>query len=320
MFTYNLDDLFDKNVVDEFENYLKTDTWLQGLPGGFVSNSPKRQVNAYGDGSCYDDCGNLVQIGLSKTYWTAKMSQGNITLVSKPKKLPDSFVNMIPTLRSTFKNDFDANITPNTFNIAVCNYYTQPDMHIAAHTDDNVWYPSECSKGPVFASITFYPHGTPTSLARFQIKKDGKWIDVPLKHRSLLIMPSGIEHRVLKYKQKDIPEFKPRINITFRSTYQRSDNILMNAMAISNHTRYYGIPSKLIIEQGMDQEVKNEVVSAYKAFCAKYGFDLQVSTYMGNKAEYRRKWIKAFRDKYDVDFKVMNNMVAEMFRMLVKSS
>ena len=70
----------------------------------------------------------------------------------------------------------------------------------------------------------------------------------------------------------------------------------------------------------MDQEVKNEVVSAYKAFCAKYGFDLQVSTYMGNKAEYRRKWIKAFRDKYDVDFKVMNNMVAEMFRMLVKSS
>ena len=133
-------------------------------------------------------------------------------------------------------------------------------------------------------------------------------------------MPSGIEHRVLKYKQKDIPEFKPRINITFRSTYQRSDNILMNAMAISNHTRYYGIPSKLIIEQGMDQEVKNEVVSAYKAFCAKYGFDLQVSTYKGNKAEYRRKWIKAFRDKYDVDFKVMNNMVAEMFRMLFKSN
>ena len=152
MFIYNLDDL-GKGLVDEFEEYLKSDMWLEGIPGGFVTNSPKRQVNTYGDGTSYDNKKNIVEEGWKKTYWTAKMNQNNVTLESKPKRLPQEFLNLVPKLRSLFKVSYeDSNITPNTFNIGVCNYYTKPDMHIAAHTDDNVWYPRECSDCLLYTS------------------------------------------------------------------------------------------------------------------------------------------------------------------------
>lgn len=318
MFIYNLDDL-GKGLVDEFEEYLKSDMWLEGIPGGFVTNSPKRQVNTYGDGTSYDNKKNIVEEGWKKTYWTAKMNQNNVTLESKPKKLPQEFLNLVPKLRSLFKVSYeDSNITPNTFNIGVCNYYTKPDMHIAAHTDDNVWYPRECSEGPVFASITLYPYGTPEKLARFQVKEDGNWIDVPLKHRSVLIMPSNIEHRVLKYKKSDEKYFKPRINITFRSTYSKKDNVLMNAMAVSNHTRYYGAPSNLIFPDGIDLEIVKDILEPYVKFSEKYNFQLCVKVYKGNKTKYRQKWIQKFKEKSGIKFKLMNNMVGELFRMLCK--
>ena len=319
MFLYNLDDL-GKEVVDRFEEFLKNDMWLEGIPGGFVTNSPKRQVNAYGDGTSYNNNKQVVEEGWDKTYWTAKMSQNNITLESKPKSLPQEFLNLVPKLRKLFKVSYeDANITPNTFNIGVCNYYTKPDMYIAAHTDDNVWYPRECGEGPVFASITLYPHGTPEKLARFQVKEDGKWIDVPLKHRTVLIMPSNIEHRVLKYKKSDEKYFKPRINITFRSTYSRKENVLMNAMAVSNHTRYYGTPSKLIFPDGMDLEIARDILEPYVEFCEKYKFVLSVQVYKKDKTKFRKRWIQTFKDNNSIKFKIMNNMVGELFRMLCKS-
>ena len=62
MFIYNLDDL-GKGLVDEFEEYLKSDMWLEGIPGGFVTNSPKRQVNTYGDGK-----GDLIKIRITNNF------------------------------------------------------------------------------------------------------------------------------------------------------------------------------------------------------------------------------------------------------------
>ena len=59
---------------------------------------------------------------------------------------------------------------------------------------------SECKAGPVFASLTLYPEGEPINnkFARFQIKKNGEWKQINLPHKSVMIMPSSIEHRVLK--------------------------------------------------------------------------------------------------------------------------
>ena len=36
---------------------MKFSTWYSNIPGGFLTNSPKRQVNAYGDGSEITDSG-----------------------------------------------------------------------------------------------------------------------------------------------------------------------------------------------------------------------------------------------------------------------
>ena len=58
-------------------------------------------------------------------------------------------------------------------------------------------------------------------------------------------MNSDIPHRVLKHK-KDEKYFKPRINITLRSTYDINKNPLLHNICVANHTRYYKIPKAII--------------------------------------------------------------------------
>ena len=264
MIVYDMNKHIDPNNLNNFIDKVNDINWYQGNPGGFVTNCPKRQVYSYGNGSSYNNDCNIDTNGWPYTCWTGKMSQNNITLISKPQCLPQEFVNIIPDLRQLFKQTFnDANISPYTFVMCVCNLYSDPDHYIAAHTDDNTWYPSECTKGPVFASVTLYPQGEPKKLARFQIKKDNVWTDIPLKHKSVMIMPSNIEHRVMKYKNCDKHLFKPRINITFRSIYSKQTNPLMNAMAVSNHTRYYGTPTELIFPHTIDKQTKHDIKQAY---------------------------------------------------------
>ena len=288
------------NILDEFCNFFSEHKWLQGIPGGFCTNSPKRLVSAFGDG------------GYDMTHWTAKMSASNVTLHTKPNKLPDSFINMIPYLKKLFINTFPtATCTDSTFSIGICNFYTQPDMYISAHTDDNVWYPNECDQGPVFASITLYPEGEPiqNKLARFQIKSKEGWKQIDLHHKSVMIMPSNIMHRVQPYKKNDIKYFKPRINITFRSTYEKSKNPLLHKLAISNHARYYCIPDSITFPTIFDKKLKQEIISYYKDFCDKYNQKFIVYT----KNRNRSKFITLYKNKgYDMP-RITSNMVAETF-------
>jgi len=306
MFIYDMKDKIPTEILDNFCKFITGNHWLQGVPGGFCSNSPKRLVNAFGNGD-YDT-----------THWTGKISYNKVTLHTKPNPLPKCFSDMIPHLNKLFVHSYpDAQLTPGTFSIGVCNFYTDPDMYIAAHTDDNVWYPSECSAGPVFASLTLYPEGEPTNnkFARFQIKEEGEWKQVDLPDKSVMIMPSSIEHRVQKYKKCDYKHFKPRINVTFRSVYPKKVNPLMNAMAISNHARYYCIPVAITFPTNFCESTKQEIITIYKNFASKYGKKIDVHI----KDRDRKSMIQKYRSFNFPHFRVTNNMVTELFEIALKN-
>ena len=290
-------------IIDNFCNFMKSDHWLYGVPGGFCSNFPKRKVNAFGDG------------GYTETHWTAKMNANNVTLHSKPNKFPQCFKDICPYLKKLFLKTYsDAKITEETFSIGVCNYYTEPDMYISAHKDDNKWYPNECEEGPVFASITLYPDGEPNKehFCRFQIKEKGIWKQINLPDKSVLIMPSNIEHRVLKHKKSQIPFFKPRINVTFRSVYPKKINPLMNLMAISNHARYYCMPIRITFPPDYDNI--QEICHFYEKFCKKNNRKLKIDI----KERDRSNLIKQYKKLNYPKFKITNNMVAELFEDIIK--
>jgi hypothetical protein len=294
-------EILEEEVLSEFHKWLKTSEWFSNAPGGFVTNSPKRMVNAYGDGAGVDSNGNFSSPGWPKTYWTAKMSQSNVSLETATEPLPNIIRTIIPKIRELFKEVYtDVKMTDNTFNIAVCNYYSDPDMCICAHTDDNRWYPEEASIGPVFASFTFYPEGEPIcdeAFARFQIKQDGKWKSVKLSHNSVMIMPSNIEHRVLPHTKKMKAFFKPRINITLRSTFPLDTNPLMNAMATANHSRYYKIPTAMYIPNDIPDEVISLLESTYNRFASRYHRPVLQINMLSNSID-RKQHKKVVMSKY----------------------
>ena len=298
-----LRDIISDELVDNFINYVYNSKWNSGIPGGFLTNSPMRYVNTYGNGAGIDVNGKLSETGWPLTAWTATIKQNNISLYSVPEKMPESCSAIVPFLRALFYERYrDAKITNYTFNIAVCNYYTDPSMNIAPHTDDNEWYPSDSDQfGPIFASITLYPFNKPTSpeqYARFQIYVDNKWVSVNLPHESVFIMPSSIKHRVLPHLKKHEKNFCPRINITFRSTYPLEHHPLLNAMAVANHCRYYKMPSKLSDTINIDAEKMIMVYDAYN----KYHKENNASDIMSDyflTSEQRKYFKTKFKNQYN---------------------
>lgn len=327
MQTFQFKEIFTDQQRLEFHQWLSQATWYSNVPGGFVTNSPKRLVNAYGDGSPINSEGRHEGIGWESGYWTPKMSQSNISLESPTERLPLPLSTLIPKCRLLFKQVFpDANITDNTFNIAVCNFYNDPDSYIAAHTDANPWYPHESGVGPVFASFTIYPEGEPeeNAFARFQIRENDKWIDVKLPHESVLIMPSSIEHRVKPYLKKNRHLFKPRINITLRSTFPISLNPLMNAMATSNHSRYYKLPSRIIHPSDVDIDTVQPILDIYNRFLTNHSAEpliLIVSSPKSVRQQTKKKLVKEYKELCKknnyYNFKGSGNMVIELFNMIV---
>lgn len=303
MQVYQLRDYLDHDMFQDLLDSVSDINWNYGAPGGFVTNHPNRRVNAFGNGGRITDDGSPQQEGWATTHWTAKMSQNNATLSTNTEPIPAALCAIIPTLRLLFQSTFsDVKITDNTFNIAVCNNYTDPGMTIADHTDDNQWYPHECAAGPVFASLTLYPDGEPTTdagYARFQIRPGDRWEDVRLPHASLMIMPSGIRHRVLATRKSDVHLFRPRINITFRSTYPVEVNPLLNAMATANHARYYRVPSTLHYPDDIATETLEQLRRAYETFITQHSNDtLSLNICQGGskgRTERRRGVVSKYR-------------------------
>ena len=325
---YQLADYFDNKTLSDFTSYLENMEWNYGIPGGFLTNQPQRKVMAFGDGSKINIEGELISDGWKQTYWTAKMNQNNVTLETETEIMPSPLRKLIPGLRKLFSNTFPtANTNDNTFTIGVCNYYTDPNMNIAAHTDDNIWYPRECEEGPVFASITLYPKGIPEELdaySRFQIKQDGKWQTIHLKHESVLIMPSNIEHRVLAHTKKMQSKFKPRINITFRSVYPIDINPLMNAMAVANHTRYYRIPKALYIPYDLEESRLIEIWDAFNQLALAHKktevmcFERTINntTFKTQEKEKYQRFNNQFNSVNFTSVKFTSNMVPELIAMV----
>ena len=317
---FQLKDICDKTQYTDLLDFCKNQCeWYQKAPGGFLTNSPQRHVNTFGDGCGILSDGSLLDNGWNTTFWTASISNSCISLETKPKKIPQQLSNIVPIARQKFKETHpDANITNNTFNIAVCNKYTDPSHEIKAHTDCNNWYPVESNCGPVFASLTIYPDTIPSKdedHARFQVKIDGIWHDVVLPHMSLLIMPSNIEHRVLKHKKKS--KFHTRINITLRSTYLQDHDKLRNLQAVSNHCRYYNIPFACHYPSDVDQEKLSEVVSVFNDYRSRHKCDKTLETYESSTKSNRTKERRDLYKKLGIKYRLHNNTVLENIKQCI---
>mgnify|MGYP001177182005 CR=1 FL=1 len=304
----SMSDLFSQEQIEGIRKYLFNMKWNKKLPGGFLTNYPQRLVNTLGNGKSIDSNGKLYGIGWKRSYWTCKQTQNNVSLETSTQRLPKAIRKLVPAIRNYVKKIHpSAELTDNSFSLAVCNYYSDPTMMIAGHTDDDFWYPREINGKPVFISLTFYPEGTPTNkkyYSRFQIKKDTIWEDVLLEDNSMFIMQSDIEHRVLKYKKKDESYFKPRINITLRSLYQLKTNPLLNYISVANHSRYYRQPVKLVYTKGIvSDDVINNILEQYNIFCRNNDYELvtlEESTEHSNKLKYINMY-KSFIEKYNFD-------------------
>jgi len=134
-----------------------------------------------------------------------------------------------------------------------CNYYDKPNDTISPHKDDEDYYDNNFKKEKLFVSLTLYEDEdlSTKNLARFQIKPEKEWVGVSLPHLSLLVMPGGIEHRVLKYIGGG---FRKRYNITFRTPIKREMDPIKNYRFFSNFGRYYKktkllyVPEKVFVK------------------------------------------------------------------------
>tara|TARA_B100001175_G_C19471416_1_gene621964 strand:+ start:203 stop:1210 length:1008 start_codon:yes stop_codon:yes gene_type:complete len=324
----SLDNIVDKSVITDLRNFLKESKWNYKVPGGLGTNYPQRFVNTYGDGRYVTNKGNLKGSYWSSTYWTAQQTQNNISLETKTESLPKELCNIIPNLRDYLYKKFPINsMSKYTFNIAVCNQYNEPSMNISGHTDDDYWYPKEIENRPMFVSLSFYLDGTPVRdchYSRFQIKINDKWTDIKLDDNSVLFMSSDIPHRVLSYKKKDYKYFKPRINITLRSTYSIHKNPLLHNICVANHSRYYRCPYALISNPDIDNQKLIDVLDNYNKFCSDNNYPLIISKQSKEHSTITKKkcidLYKNFILKYNLDNIVYfkSNMVVETLYCVIE--
>jgi hypothetical protein len=227
----------DKNN-DLLETVRKFD-WSRGLPGGWLDYAPPRKVTAYGDGSLIKDNGKKYGKSWNITSWAASVPYTNMTSVTKTHPIPDNFLEtgILGEVRKALRK-FGGKVDDASGTGLWCNYYDKPIDMISSHKDDENYYERNFKNEPLFISLTLYEDKNLQSkdLARFQIKIDGKFVNVPLPHLSLLVMSGDIEHRVMKYTGKN---FRKRYNITFRTPISREEDIIKNYRFFSNFGRYY---------------------------------------------------------------------------------
>lgn len=319
-----LEDFITNDELKNIREFMINSKWNNKMPGGFVTNFPQRLVNTYGNGMKINSEGNLYGNKWNKTYWTAKQTQNNVSLETQTEEIPECLRKIIPKIRVYVKNKYkDSLIDDNSFCVAVCNNYTDGDMTITAHKDDQEWYPKTINNRPIFISLTFYPEGKPIKneyYSRFQIKNDNdKWEDIKLEDNSMMLMSADTYHRVLKHKKKDLKYFKPRINITLRCLYDIKKNPLMNYLSIANHSRYYRNPIKLI--SNIEEDKIIDMLEKYNNFCIINNYERITYEKKNDRIEKKiivekyKKYIKKYK-LMDVKFKC--NIVIEALEDICK--
>ena len=213
--------------------------FTRGLPGGWLSYGPPRNVVGYGDGSLYTNDGKKYGKKWKQTSWSGSVPYTNTTAVVKTEPIPRHFINtgILEEVRKAIFY-FGGKVDDTTGTGIWCNYYTEEKDLISSHTDDEDYYERNFEKEPLFVSLTLYNDEDIGyhDLARFQIKENDEWKTINLPHLSLLVMSGRIEHRVLKYTGKN---FRKRYNITFRTPVKRELDIIKNYRFFSNFGRYY---------------------------------------------------------------------------------
>ena len=226
--------------VESYHEEVVNLPYINNHVGGSGKSSPPRGVCVIGG-----------KDKIEKTWWTASQNTNNITLESETVFYPEKIKPLIPILIEKLKEKFpNAPISEATFALAVANKYNVGTKNkIAPHTDDQPWYASP----PVFASVTTFPNGEPEDYRatfRFQVLDEGfdipTYVDLFLHHSSICLMRADVTHRVLPPLLK-FKNHKVRCNLTFRNLVSQESDPLGFVMAMSNHYRYYGNPSRMII-------------------------------------------------------------------------
>ena len=96
---FDLNTILSENEQQELLIRIKNIPWLDGVPGGFLTNKPKRKVYSFGNGQGIwsTNEGEYKPYGpaFDSTYWTAKVNQSNTTLESKTNAIPKEFFKVI---------------------------------------------------------------------------------------------------------------------------------------------------------------------------------------------------------------------------------
>lgn len=232
--------------------------FVHGHVGGHGTNSPQRGVCV----QCVDSAANIVG------HWTLTQNKSQCTLATKAVAMDSTLSAVVPTLKKISEQNFpDTPISEASFSLFVANEYLPGRQHtICDHTDDQDWYPSP----PIFASLTFFPDGPPSDpreTFRFQLFDEGDktWKDVHLPDRSVCMMRADIRHRVLPPLSKYANECVRRINLTYRNLISPLDDPLGYLVGMSNHFRYYGIPSTVTVPQDFDMSAISSVLDKLRA-------------------------------------------------------
>ena len=230
--------------------------------GGMGTNSPNRGV-------CVR---SIVQEGFETGHWTLTQNKSQCSLSTPVEPMSEELQSLVPFLREISEEHFpDCPLNSASFSLFVANEYLPGHDHtICAHKDDQDWYPFP----PIFASVTVFPDGCPESpdhTARFQVYDEGdkKWKDLYLPHCSICMMRADIVHRVKPPLHCKPDAVKRRINLTYRNLQCPLTDPFGYFTGISNHHRYYGIPSVVTIPKGFSQEDISDVIDGLRRISPK---------------------------------------------------
>ena len=99
-----LENIISKPQLEDLRNFMINSKWNNKMPGGFVTNYPQRLVNTYGDGRKVNEDGELYGWDWETTFWTAKLTQNNVSIETPTAPLPECLTNIIPLLRKHIQN------------------------------------------------------------------------------------------------------------------------------------------------------------------------------------------------------------------------
>ena len=289
-----------KYLLDQAFNNAKELPFLYNHVAGDDRYSPRRGVCVQNNTKKFFDKGS----------WTLTKNKSNCTIQMDTVTMKNGLKNLIPFITTMAEKSFPDSFhrTTGNFGLFVSNKYNKgQDQIINPHTDDQDWYP----KPAIFASVTFFPDQepkNPNNTFRFQIKdpETGIWIDTFLPHGSVCLMCANLEHRVSKPLGK-LDKSVSRINLTYRNLLNPYEDPIGYLIGISNHFRYYGIPSRAIIPVNVyEQQTEKieEILDKYRQLNHEMILDI------GDNNESRKKKKKKIREEirniYDKNNLTMN--------------